>query len=195
MRKIIGGLLLASALILISVGVGWGAANESASSLCLRLDEKPVLSLNTINQAQLVHLMIELNPNLSHPTGVDPQSDAYYEAEVQTLIDAGYPPIFAGVESDHIVTRRYFASLMFEIASETDPAFRAKYGELTDETERTNALVQSDWLFDGEDPNIYYEEILSVLCNKSAPPPPRMAVDIIPASIRNAELEGPRSPL
>jgi hypothetical protein len=190
MKRIMAGALLILALLLVSLGVGY-----SKSDLCMHLDEKPVLSLNTINQAQFVHMLIDLNPNMSHPTGLNPDSQEYYKAEVQSLIDAGYPPIFGDVEPNHIVTRRYFSSVMFEVAKDKDPKFKEKYGNLSDETARTNALVESEWLYDGNDPNIYYEEVLSVLCAKGVETPPKMGADIVPGIITDAALEGPRSPL
>lgn len=180
-------------LFVAALAIFSGGDTHGQSSLCTNLDMKPVLSLDQINQADLVDYLVETDPNLERPSGPEIDSpEALYEAEVQLLLDNGYPPVFGEVEPGHVVTRRYFASVMFEVAVQTDDAFAMKYGGLTDETDRVQALVDSDWMY-AEEGNLYREEVLSVLCNKtpSAPGPP--ALDIVPEMIMDAELEGPRS--
>jgi len=58
---------------------------------------------------------------------------------------------------------------MYPVACQSDPAFNAKYGGLTDETQQMKALVESDWMF-AEEGRLYREEILSVLCAKKIVP-------------------------
>jgi len=184
----ISGVLL---MVLLTSGSIYGQ-----SDLCNTVDMKPVLSLQQINMAELVHYIVSIAPNLSPP---DPQGltpEEYYQIEVQMMVDAGYPPVFAEIEPDRLVTRRFFASLMFELAVATDPEFASKYGDLTDETEQMQALLEEEWLY-AEEGRIYREEILSVLCIKQ----PKieeveaMPVEIVPEEIKDATLEAELSPI
>ena len=120
----------------------------------------------------------------------------FYQEEVQMLIDAGYPPVFAEVEPDRLVTRRYFASVMYQVAVLGDEDFASKYAGLTDETEQLNALVESEWLY-AEEGRMYRDEILSVLCTNEfeVVPKPAIAIDVFPEEIMEANLEAPRSPM
>jgi hypothetical protein len=174
------------------------SGSHGKSDLCTNLDMKPVLSLDQITQAELIDYLVQVDPSLERPTGPGVDSpEALYQAEVKLLIDNGYPPILASVEPDHLVTRRYFASVIFDVAVATDPNFASQYGDLTDETERLRALVQEEWLY-AEEGNIYRDEILSVLCSKEPQPEDLMALDLAPEDISDAELtsleEAPRSP-
>lgn len=156
-RKARRGIILVFLVSLLAGGVLHGQ-----SDLCNTVDMKPVLSLQQVRQAEFVHFLVVLS-GFQPP---DPQGltvEQMYEAEVQILIKAGYPPAFAEIEPDRLVTRRYFASVIFQIAVETDDSFRLKYGSLTDETQQLEALVNEEWLF-AEEGRIYREELLSILC-------------------------------
>ncbi len=182
MKAKIAALFMALALSLLITGDGF-----SQSDLCSNVDMKPVLSLQQVRQAELVHYLVELDPGLNAPSPDGMSPEDLYEQELQMLMDAGYPPGFAEIEPDRLVTRRYFASMMYQVAVETDPQFAAQYGGLTDETAKMQALVDSEWLY-AEEGRIYKEEILSVLCTKQ-PSAPTMAIDIEPVEIMDAILE------
>ncbi len=181
----------------IVMAQGDNRANTRAMSrngLCNNVDMKPVLSLQQVKQADLVHYLVVLS-------GMDPPSSAgggpeeFYNKEIQMLIDAGYPPVFAEIEPDHLVSRRFFASVMFQVAAETDPEFAGKYGALTDETEQMEALVESEYLY-AEEGRIYREEILSTLCMHELLGPPEAGEPIViqPEYPREGIIE-PASPI
>jgi hypothetical protein len=184
------------------VGIGFivaltlcASALNGQSDLCLQVDMKPVLSLQQVKQAELVHYMVAIS-GLEPPSPEGKTPEEFYAEEVKMLVDAGYPPVFSDIEPGRVVTRRYFASVMYDLATSIDAQFERKYGGLTDETEQLNALVQSEWLY-AEEGRMYREEILSILCTHDVSPPEKPAVDIEiwPEIIQEANLETPRSPL
>jgi len=164
------------------------------SDLCLEVHMKPVLSLQQTNQAELVHYLVVL-AGLQPPSPEGKNVEEFYQEEVQMLTEAGYPPVFQEVEPDRLVTRRYFASVMYQVAVASDEEFASRHGGLTDETKQFNALVESEWLY-AEEGRIYRDEILSILCtNDIVLPPTAPAVEIFPEEILEANLETPRSPI
>ena len=186
-------------LIFIIALIAAAGMVHSQSELCNTVDMKPVLSLQQVNQAEFVHYMASM-------VGVDvPPSSAatpeeQYEKEVQALVDAGFPPALADAEPDRLVTRRYFASMMFPIAVTVDDEFAAQYGDLTDETQQLEALVNEDWLY-AEEGRIYREEMLSILCvhedllQNLAAGPPQEVQEITPVEIREGNIETEASPI
>lgn len=163
------------------------------TDLCIQVDMKPILSLQQLSQAELIDILVVLSGlQRPDPEGMTPEQ--MYDLEVQMLIDAGYPPVFAEIEPDRLVTRRYFASTMYQVALDQDANFAAKHSGLTDETEQMKALVEEDYLY-AEEGRVYREEILSILCNKLKPPPIVPAYDIIPEKIMEATIEYPVSPI
>lgn len=170
-----------------------GGALYAASDLCATVDMKPVLSLQQVRQAEFVHFLCVVS-GIETPSPEGKTPEQLYAEEVQLLIDNGFPDSLAGVEPDRLVTRRYFTSVMYPIACQSDPSFNSKFGGLTDETQQLKALVESDWLF-AEEGRLYREEVLSVLCSKkiSVSKPPAVEVPIwIPT---DATLETPISPM
>jgi hypothetical protein len=180
------------ALTFLAAGLVLGDSPQR-SDLCAQVDMKPVLSLQQINQAELVDYMVVL-AGLPRPSAEGKTPEEYYKEEVQMLVDAGYPPILSDVEPDRLVTRRYFASIMYQTAVLTDPDFAAKHGGITNETQQLKALVDSEWLY-AEEGKIYREELLSVLCTKPLVVPTAEAVAIEPEVIMESILENPRSPI
>ncbi len=171
--------------------------------LCQRIDMKPVLSLEQVRQNELVDFLCEIAGIKELPEWPDDISDMtpeqYYEMEVQMLIDNGFPPIFVEIEPTRVVNRRYFASLMFQIAMETDEQVQKDCADATTETEQLQCLVDHEWLYTKEG-RIYREEILSVLCNKKEkleeilPRPPIEIPPIVPEEFVEIILESPASP-
>ena len=181
------GIILSLAAALAIGGNIYGQRSE----LCDMVDMKPILSLQQVTQAELMHYIVVLSGMAPpSPEGMTPEE--MYRIEVQMLIDAGYPPVFAEIEPDRLATRRYFASIMYQVAVETDSEFARKYAGLTDETEQLRALVEAEWLY-AEEGRIYREEILSVLCTHIVERPPIPAVDIVPEEIMEATIEYPTS--
>lgn len=190
---VIGALFLAGGVVL-------------AENLCERVDMKPVLSLEQVRQNELVEFMTELlglKERPEWPTDISGMSpEEYYQMEVKMLVDNGLPPMFLEVEPDRIVNRRYFASLMFQIAMQVDPAVQADCANAVTETDQLQCLVDHDYIYTTEG-KIYRDEILSVLCNKKdviaqlvAPPAPLLApVVIMPEVFGEAVLEVPASPI
>ncbi len=164
------------------------------SDLCSEIDRKPVLSTQQITQAELVHYIVVIaGYDAPSPDGKTPEE--YYQQELSILISAGYPPALKGENPDRLVTRRYYASIIFQIAKETDPAFATRYRDCTDEQCKINALVDSGWMHVKRG-TIYREEILSVLCSKDIRIRKAGAViEIEPVLIMGAELEAPASPI
>jgi len=168
------------------------------SDICESVHKKPVLSLQQVTQAEFVHYIVVLSGmEAPSPQGMKPGK--FYELEVEMLIDAGYPPAFAEIEPGRLVTRRYFASVMYQIALETDKEFARKHGGLTDETEQLRALVENEWLY-AEKGRLYREDILSVLCThdiRITPKPAIEAAEIAPLHIIECSLEteAPVSPI
>ncbi len=205
MNKKSGSLLVC--LLALAVLLGQGAHGQTGqplhsmtqtnqADLCNTVDQKPVLSLQQINQAEMVHYLIAINPEMQTPPPEGMPPEEYYQKETQMLLDAGYPPAFAEVEPDRLVTRRYFASLMFQVAVATDEEFARKHGDLTDETEQMQALMEEEWLY-AEQGSIYREEILSVLCvhQPEIEKLEAIAIDVEPEDIREGTLESDLSPL
>ena len=171
--------------------------------LCQRIDMKPVLSLEQVRQNELMDFLCEIAgiKELSEwpddISGMTPEQ--YYEMEVQMLIDNNFPPIFMEIEPGRIVNRRYFASLMFQIAMEVDKDVQRDCADATTETQQLQCLVDHEWLYT-EEGRIYREEILSVLCTKRdliediPPPPPAVEIPpITPEEFVEAILESPAS--
>jgi hypothetical protein len=167
-----------------------GSVSFGQSDLCNNLDQKPVLSIDQLNMSDLVDYIIEIDPNLERPAASSPED--LYQKERQMLLDAGYPAAFSQTEPDTLVTRRLFAQIMFQVATEFDSDFAANYGGITNETEMLQALVNSGWLYQTEG-NIYRDEILTVLCSK-LPTKPLISVDLSPIMLIDAEIELPASP-
>lgn len=163
------------------------------SEICQQVDEKPTLSLQQIQQADLVHSLILLSGQEPPPAeGKTPEQ--YYAEEVKMLVDAGYPSILTEVEPDRLVTRRYFGSIMYQIAVLSDKDFASKYGGLTDETQQMNALVEAEWLY-AKEGNVYREEVISILCRHPIAFEVAQAIAINPETIIEATLEAPYSPM
>ncbi|MFO8057401.1 MAG: hypothetical protein R6V10_08910 [bacterium] len=170
------------------------AYGETRSELCERVDQKPVLSFQQVTQAELIHYLVVIG-GLTPPSPEGKSPEELYEEEAQLLVDAGYPPALAEVEADRLVTRRYFASLMYQVAMQSDPSFAAKHSGLTEANEKMNALVEEGWLY-SKTGRIYREEILSVLCTQPIEPPEEeRALEVEPVMIMGAELESPASPI
>jgi hypothetical protein len=165
---------------------------QSKSELCQRVDQKPVLSFQQVSQADLVHYLVVV-AGLTPPSEAGKTPEEYYREEVQLLVDNGYPPSLAETEADRLVTRRHFASVMYQLAM-MDPAFAEKYGGLTDENAKINALVEEGYMYT-KTGRIYREEILAVLCTKGVPTPEAGALEVEPLMIMGAELETPASPI
>jgi len=175
-----------------------------AQNLCERVDMKPVLTLEQVQQNELVEFMTELLGLKQRPdwptdvSGMTPEE--YYQMEVKMLVDNGLPPMFLEIEPDRIVNRRYFASLMFQIALQVDENVQADCANAVTETDQLQCLVDHDYIYSAEG-KIYRDEILSVLCNKQdiiaqivAPPPPMLApAVIVPEVFGEAVLEVPGS--
>ena len=187
-RGNLSGMALLLLLALVTSGVLY-----AASDLCNKIDMKPVLSLQQVRQAEFVHYLCVLSGiQTPSPDGKTPEQ--MYAEECKLLADNGFPAAITGVEPDRLVTRRYFATVMYPVACQSDPAFNAKYGGLTDETQQMKALVESDWMF-AEEGRLYREEILSVLCAKKIVPvkPSQMQYPVwIPTE---GTLEQPLSPM
>ena len=90
------GLSAATALLL--------AAGLPAQNLCERVDMKPVLSLEQVQQNELIEFIVELS-GLKYQeewpadiSGMTPEQ--YYQMEVQLLVDKGFPPMFLEIEPD-----------------------------------------------------------------------------------------------
>lgn len=189
MHKKLGYGLIVSALLVIIGATQVGAVAE----LCERVDMKPVLSLQQINQAEFVHYLVVISGKTPPaPEGKTPEQ--MYQEETQMLVDSGYPPGLAQVEPDRLVNRRYFASMMFPMAVQSNPDFAAKYGNVTDETQQANALVESEYMYSSEG-KMYREEVLSVLCTKGVQitPPQAAAVVVKPIKQKEANTEVPVS--
>jgi len=176
---------LAAVFLPILLAAPAGALPE----LCQTIDQKPVLSLQQIRQAELVHYIVVI-AGFTPPSPAGKTLEQFYWEEVQILLDNGYPPALAEIEPDRLVTRRYFASVLFQIAVETDPAFAARYGGLTDETSQLRALVESEWLY-SETGLLYREEVLSILCTRNIRIEKPVAIDITPVWMSEAVLEVP----
>jgi hypothetical protein len=198
-----GNKLILSGIMGVIIGLlAWGLA--SGQDLCQRIDMKPVLSLEQVRQNELVDFLCELSGIKELPewpediSGMTPEQ--YYEMEVNLLIDNNFPPMFMEIEPSRIVNRRYFASLMFQMAMEVDKDVQRDCADAATETQQLQCLVDHEWLYTKEG-RIYREEILSVLCTKRdhiediIPPPP--AVEIPPITpeeyLIEAILESPAS--
>ena len=165
----------------------------ASSDLCATVDMKPVLSLQQVRQAEFVHFLCVVS-GLETPSPEGKTPEQLYAEEVQLLLDNGFPDSLAGVEPDRLVTRRYFTSVMFPIACQSDPGFSAKNGALTDETQQLKALVEADWLF-AEEGRLYREEVLSVLCSKRIAVSKPAEVEVPVWIPTDATLEAPLSPM
>jgi hypothetical protein len=186
-----GNLLGMATLLLVALVAG--GALYAASDLCNKVDMKPVLSLQQVRQAEFVHYLVVLSGlEAPNPEGKTPEQ--MYAEETKILVDNGYPASLKGIEPDRLVTRRYFATIMYPVACQSDAAFNSKYGGLTDETQQLKALVEADWMF-AEEGRLYREEVLSVLCAKkiAISKPPAIEVPVwIPTE---GTLEAPLSPM
>ncbi len=194
MRRGLAKSVCGLALVFVASGLLYAVSAQNTPDLCAQVDMKPVLSLQQVNQAELVHYMVMLSRLPNPPTAEGKSPEEFYQEEVKFLVDNGYPPILADVEPDRLVTRRYFASVMYQLAVLTDPDFAAKYSGLSNETDQLNALVKSEWIY-AEEGRMYREELLSVLCNHTISIAPPEAVSIVPEQIMEAIIEAPRSPI
>jgi len=179
---------LVAALVLVVGGVIY-----ARSELCNIVQLKPVLGLQQVRQAELIHyLVIYSGMEAPDPEAKSPRE--FYEQELKMLIEAGFPSVLAEVEPDRIVTRRYFASLMFILALKSSPDFARKYGALKDETQKLRALVKEGWLL-SEKGRIYRDEIITVLCSHELQIKALMPeLEISPAIITEGSIEAPMSP-
>jgi len=177
--------------------------NGQVPDLCMRVDMKPVLSLEQIRMAELVDFLCEIagiKQLPSWPTDLSKMTpEQYYQMEVKMLVDNGFPPIFLEIEPERLVNRRFFASLMFQIAMEADPKVKEDCANATTETEQLDCLVQHDWIY-SKTGKIYREEILSILCEKKdiitpiVPLPPILPPEIYPEEFKEGVLETPATP-
>jgi len=176
--------------------------NGQEQDLCARVDMKPVLSLEQIRMAELVDFVCELagiKKLPSWPTDVQGMSpEEYYKMEVKMLIDNGFPPIFSDIEPERLVNRRFFASLMFQIAMEADPKVKEDCKNAVTETEQFECLLQHDWIY-SKTGKIYREEILSVLCQKQdilkkLVPEIIKPIDIYSLTFNEGTIETPATP-
>jgi hypothetical protein len=157
------------AALYMGIGVFLFTARVGAvPDLCQRVDEKPVLSLQTLRQADFVHMLVTFS-GMQPPAAEGKTPEQYYDEEVQMLLNAGYPSTFAEIEPDRIVTRRYYASFLYQLLVENDSEFASRYGGLHDETAQLQALVSYEAIY-SDGGSIYREEILASLCNKFTPP-------------------------
>ena len=174
-----------------------------SEDLCTRVDMKPVLSLEQVRMAELVDFLCELSGIKNLPSfpkdisGMTPEE--YYKMEVKMLVDNGFPPIFLEIEPDRLVNRRFFASLMFQIAMQVDEKVKEDCKDAVTETQQMECLVKHDWIY-SETGKIYREEILSILCTqrktleKVVPPPPIKPPAIFPEKVKEGVLESPATP-
>jgi len=171
--------------------------------LCTRVDMKPVLSLEQVRMAELVDFLCELSGIKNLPSfpkdisGMTPEE--FYKLEVKMLIDNGFPPIFEEIEPDRLVNRRFFASLMFQIAMQVDERVQEDCKDAVSETEQMECLIKHDWIY-SETGKIYREEILTILCEQRkqleevVPPPEIKPPEIYPEKFQEGVLEAPATP-
>ncbi|MFO8055765.1 MAG: hypothetical protein R6V10_00520 [bacterium] len=182
------------AVMIAALSLASSAYGQSKEELCSVTHRKPDLSTQQIKHAEFVHYLVVIS-GLPAPSPEGKSTEEYYQQELSLLVDAGYPPALKQMEADRIVTRRYFASIIFQIAKQTDPAFATRYSDCKDEHCKINALVESGWMH-SKTGNIYREEILSVLCSKDIRIKREgVAIDIEPILLMGAELEAPASPI
>jgi len=193
------GFALWGGMLLLAAGALWAQAD-----LCERVDMKPVLSLEQVRQNELIEFIVQMTGLKNKPgwpadiSNLTPEQ--YYQMEVNLLVQNGFPPMFQEIEPDRVVNRRYFASLMFQIAMEVNPQVKTDCANAVTETDQLQCLVDHDYIYSTEG-KIYRDEILSVLCNKKqdlismipAPPPTLLAPQIAPDVFTNAVLETPSS--
>jgi hypothetical protein len=175
------------------------------ADLCTRVDMKPVLSLEQVRMNDMADFLCDISGLKASPKWPKPDEIAkmnpeeYYKMEVKMLVDNGFPPIFADIEPDRLVNRRFFSQLMFQVAMETDPKVKQDCAGASSETEQLDCLVKHDWIY-SQAGKIYREEILSVLCEKKQdvekiiPPPVIKPVEIYPDEFRQGILESPATP-
>jgi|GEM_PF-1071655 len=173
--------------------------------LCTRVDMKPVLSLEQVRMSELVDFICEIAglkqlptwPSQEEISKMDPGQ--YYQMELKMLVDNGFPPIFMDIEPERLVNRRFFASLMFQIAMDVDEKVKTDCANAVTETDQLECLVQHDWLY-SKAGKIYREEILSILCSKKdelkkvLPPPVIKPPEIYPEEFKEGILETPATP-
>ncbi len=168
-----------------------GVGSLKTPDLCIRIDMKPVLTIEQLRQNELVDFLMELSdlkdPQFGYPddiSGLTPEE--LYEIEVGILIEyGGFPPIFQDVEADRVVNRRYFQQVMFEVAMQNDEQFADACGDAVTDTEKTICLEEYDYVYSGAG-KIYRNEILSVLCNKREewkPTPELLSLDSVDQEI------------
>lgn len=161
--------------IVIAIGFVFAFYSLTATGvgqdLCLRVDMKPVLSLDQVRMADMAEFLCEIAGLKNLPTWPAPAEieqmtpEEYYKMEVKMLAENGFPPIFMEMEPDRLVNRRFFNQLMFQIAMETDEKVKANCKGATTETEQVECLAQNDWISNRAS-KIYRNEILSILCEK-----------------------------
>jgi len=180
--------------------IGLLALNGNSQDLCTRVDMKPVLSLEQVRMNEMVDFLAEISGIKSLPswpsdiTGMSPEE--FYKMEVKMLVDNGFPPIFLEISPGELVNRRFFGSLMFQIAMEVDPKVQEDCKDAVSETQKMECLIQHDWVY-SDTGKIYREEILSVLCEKRVeiksliPPPPVVPPEIYVEEFKEGILEAP----
>jgi hypothetical protein len=176
-----------------------------AQDLCERVDMKPVLSLAQVRQNELIDFIVQLTGLKNKPgwpadiSNMTPEQ--YYQMEVNLLVQNGFPAMFREIEPDRLVNRRYFASLMFQIAIQANPQMQKDCANAVTETDQFQCLVDHDYIYSAEG-KIYRDEILSILCNKKGDLLailPRV-MELLPPMIspymfNQAVLEAPVSPI
>jgi hypothetical protein len=157
-----GTILTAAFFLLLGMGV-------RAQDMCKRAELKPVLSLEQMKQAELVDVLCTvtgLKESRKWPASAGKQTpEEYYNMEVKFLMSNGFPTMLQDLAPSALVNRRYFASLMFEIAMEADPQVQKDCKGANTETQRTDCLTQHEYLYNKE-LTVFRNEILTVLCDK-----------------------------
>ena len=185
------GLKIAALLLAFSMS---SAASAQTEDVCSEIHKKPDLSSQQITQAEFVHYLVVIS-GLKAPSKEGKTPQQFYQEELSLLVDAGYPRSLKAINADRIVTRRYYASVVFQVAKEVDTAFATKYAGCKDEQCKMDALVESGWMHT-KTGKIYRAEILSVLCSKDLTIKEEgAAIDIEPVLMMGAELEVPASPI
>lgn len=170
------------------------ASSAQTEDVCAEIHKKPDLSSQQITQAEFVHYLVVIS-GLKAPSQKGKTQQQFYQEELSLLVDAGYPASLKDINADRTVTRRYYSSVVFQIAKEAEPAFAAKYSGCKDEQCKMDALVDSGWM-NTKTGKIYRAEILSVLCSKDLTIKEEgAAIDIEPVLMMGAELEVPASPI
>jgi len=154
-----------------AVGIFFFALALHAQGLCTQLNSKPEIYSGPITHAQLVDALTEiagLKQKAQWPKDTSKMTAAeYYQLEVKTLVSNGFPSIFNEVSPDALVSRRFFNSLMFQIAVENDATFRKDCKDAQTEDARVECLRNHANIFVKSE-KASGDEMLAVLCLKKA---------------------------